>query len=142
MTAQAQVKAPSKMSRAIALYDEIHAPGYKLDGKTQRAVFIERSQKECDLTKNGAGTYYQNISDHKNHGKGLYHRNKPAKKATKAQVKTAEAAVLLALPHLVAHRWMVVNGEGVEVNNFKSRSEAQNFAKVNDLKWADRNKAA
>lgn len=137
------VKAPSKMSRAIKLYEEIHTPGYKLDGKTQRAVFIERSQKECDLTKNGAGTYYQNISDNKNHGKGLYHRNKPAKKKpTKADVKSAEASVLLALPHLEAHRWMAINDQGVEVHNFKTRGEAQNYAKDHGFKWADRTKAA
>ena len=65
-----------------------------------------------------------------------------AKKATKKSVAQAEAEVLLSLPHLAKERWMVVNDAGVEVNNFKSRSEAQAAAKVNGFKWADRSKAA
>lgn len=141
----------SKMSQARVIYNEIHTPGYKLDGKTQRAAFLARAQAEIKdangvvaCSKACAGTYYQNISDHVNKGTGLYHRNKPAKgkKATKKSVAAAEAAVLLSLPHLAKERWMVVNGEGVEVNNFKSRSEAQAAAKVNGFKWADRQKAA
>lgn len=140
----------SKMAQARVIYNEIHTPGYKLDGQTQRAAFIKRAQAEIVDAKTGqvacskhcAGTYYQNISDNVNKGLGLYHRNKPAKKATKKSVAAAEAAVLLSLPHLVKERWMVVNGEGMEVNNFKSRSEAQAAAKVNGFKWVDRNKAA
>ncbi|MNH11438.1 hypothetical protein D3C85_965970 [compost metagenome] len=49
---------------------------------------------------------------------------------------------LLALTHQAAERWMAVNEEGVEINNFKTRSEAQEFAKVNGLKVKDRTKAA
>lgn len=140
----------SKMAQARVIYNEIHAQGYNLGGKTQRAVFLARAQAEIvdpktgvvACSKNCAGTYYQNISDHVNKGKGLYHRNKPAKKVTKQSVADAEASVLLALPHLDKDRWMVVNENGVEVNNFKSRTQAQDFAKVNGFKWADRNKAA
>lgn len=140
----------SKMAQARVIYNEIHTPGYNLAGKTQRAAFIARAQVEIVDKKTGlvacskhcAGTYYQNISDHVNKGTGLYHRNKPAKKATKKSVAQAEAEVLLSLPHLAKERWMVVNDAGVEVNNFKSRSEAQAAAKVNGFKWADRSKAA
>lgn len=139
----------SKMDQARVIYNEIHTQGYNLNGKTQRATFIARAQAEI-TDKNGvvacskhcAGTYYQNLSDHINKGKGLYHRNKPSKKPSKKSVADAEAAVLLSLPHLAKERWMVVNEIGEEVNNFKSRSEAQAAAKVNGFKWADRNKAA
>lgn len=139
----------SKMAQARVIYNEIHTPGYKLDGQTQRAAFIARAQAEIkgkdgvvNCSKHCAGTYYQNISDHVNKGKSLYHRNKPAKKPTKKSVAAAEAQVLLSLPHLAKERWMVLDENGVEVNNFKSRSEAQNAAKVNGGKWADRSKAA
>lgn len=140
----------SKMAQARVIYNEIHTQGYSLNGKTQRATFITRAQAEIVDPKTGvvacskhcAGTYYQNISDHTNKGLGLYHRNKPAKKATKKSVAAAEAAVLLALTHQPQERWVLLNEEGVEVNSFKSRSEAQNAAKVNGQKWADRSKAA
>lgn len=139
----------SKMAQARVIFNEVHTPGYPLQGKTQRAAFLERAQGEIKnkegvvaCSKHCAGTYYQNISDHVNKGKGLYHRNKSAKKVSKADVKAAEQKVLLALPHLEAHRWIVINEHGQEINNFKSRSEAQIFAKDNGMKWADRSKAA
>lgn len=134
----------SKMQLARAIYDEIFSRGYQLNGKTQRAVFIQRAIDEVGMTKNGASTYYQNISNKVNKGMKLYAYNKPAKKKTVTSdvVKAAEKQVLLMLPLLEKQRWMVVDDNGQEVNNFKSRSEAQQFAKVNEMKWLDRNKAA
>ncbi|MNI48293.1 hypothetical protein D3C73_1028510 [compost metagenome] len=97
---------------------------------------------EHEFTKHGAGTYFQNLTNLAA-GQPLYKYNKtkPKAKVTKADVATMEAQLLL-LTHQAAERWMVVNEAGQEVNNFKTRSEAQNFAKVNGLKVADRNKAA
>lgn len=134
----------SKMQLARAIYDEIFSRGYQLNGKTQRAVFIQRAIDEVGMTKNGASTYYQNISNKVNKGMKLYAYNKPTKKKTVTSdvVKAAEKQVLLMLPLLEKQRWMVVDDNGQEVNNFKSRSEAQQFAKVNEMKWLDRNKAA
>lgn len=143
----------SKMSQAISLFEQIHAPGYDLKGKTQRATFIQRAQAEIIDPKTGvvscskhcASTYFQNISNMINKGKALYSYNKykPKSKApTKAEVKAAEQQVLLMLPHLAKERWAVVDEDGQEVNNFKTRGEAQAFAKDHGLKWADRNKAA
>lgn len=132
----------SKMQLAIALFNEIHARGYKLEGRTQRAVFIDRAINEIEMTKNGASTYYQNISNKVNKGMSLYKYNKPAKKVNKKTVKAAEAQVLALLPKLNEHRWYVVNENGVEVNCFEVRAKAQAFAKVNGFKWQDRNKAA
>ena len=127
----------SKMQLAIQLYNEIFAPGYKLDGKTQRAVFIERAITEIEMTKNGASTYYQNISNKVNKGMKLYHYNKPTKKTVdKAEKQAVETAA-----QLEQHRWYVVNEAGEEVNSFESRNKAQVFAKDNNYKWMDRNKA-
>lgn len=138
MTAQAKVK---KIDLARVLYQEIFARGYDLKGKTQRTVFMERAQKEQGLSKHCAGTYYQNLTNEAN-GKPLYKYNKPAKKkATKAEAKEM-AEQLLALTHQAAERWYVTNAEGVEVHNFKTRGEAQKFAKDNGLEWKDRSKAA
>lgn len=139
-----------KMAQARVIFNEVNAQGYNLEGKTQRGAFLARAQAEIRDPKTGvvacskacAGTYYQNISDHVNKGKGLYHRNKPAKKATKKLVAKAEAEVLLSLPFIARERWMVLSVDGVEVADFKSRTEAQAAAKVNGGKWADRNKKA
>lgn len=132
----------NKMSLAKVLFAEIFTPGYQLNGKTQRAEFIARGMAEHAFTKHGAGTYFQNLT---NLAKGLplykYNKTKPKAKTTKADVVAMEAQLLL-LTHQAAERWMAVNEEGQEVNNFKTRSEAQDFAKVNGLKVKDRNKAA
>lgn len=139
MTAQAKV---TKMDLARKLYKEIFTRGYDLKGKTQRATFMERADKELGLSKHCAGTYYQNLTNEAN-GKPLYKYNKtyPKKSTTKADVKTMTDQ-LLALTHQAAERWYCVNVEGVEVHNFKTRGEAQKFAKDNGLDWKDRNKAA
>lgn len=141
-----ETKAPSKMQLARKIYDQIFTRGYNLNGKTQRAAFIERCIAEIGMTKNGASTYYQNISNQVNKGMKLYAYNKSTskskKKVTKAEVVQAEQRILLALPHLNQERWMVVNDGGQEVHCFASRNKAQEFAKVNGLKWKDRNKVA
>lgn len=138
MTAQPKV---AKIVLARALFQEIFTRGYDLKGKTQRATFMERADKELGMSKHCAGTYYQNLTNEAN-GKPLYKYNKPAKKKpTKAEAQEM-ADQLLALTHQAAERWYVTNTEGVEVHNFKTRGEAQKFAKDNGLEWKDRNKAA
>lgn len=138
-----ETKAPSKMQLARKVYDEIFTRGYNLNGKTQRSVFIERCIDEIGMTKNGASTYYQNISNQVNKGMKLYAYNKPStkKKVTKQEVVQAEQK-LLALPLLSEERWMVIDEKGQEVNCFSSRTKAQTFAKDNGMKWLDRNKVA
>lgn len=139
-----EIKKVTKMSLGKTLFAEIFTPGYDLKGKTQRAEFIERGMKEHEFTKHGAGTYFQNLTNLAA-GKPLYKYNKTKPKAkaatTKADVSAMEAQLLL-LTHQASERWMAVNEEGVEINNFKTRSEAQKFAKDNGLKVADRSKAA
>jgi len=137
-----EIKKVTKMSLGRVLFKEIFTPGYDLKGKTQRAEFIERGMKEHAFTKHGAGTYFQNLT---NAAKGeplyKYNKAKPKAKTTKADVAAMEAQLLLT--HQVAEeRWMTVNAEGQHVSSFKTRSEAQEFAKVNGLKVADRDKAA
>lgn len=137
-----EIKKVTKMSLAKVLFAQIFTPGYDLKGKTQRAEFIERGMKEHEFTKHGAGTYFQNLTNLAA-GKPLYmyNKTKPKAKTTKADVAAMEAQLLLT--HQVAEdRWMTVNAEGQHVSSFKTRSEAQEFAKVNGLKVADRNKAA
>lgn len=134
----------TKMSLGKILFDQIFTKGYDLKGKTQRAEFIERGMKEHGFTKHGAGTYFQNLSNLAK-GEPLYKYNKSKPKAKPTTTKSDVAAMegqLLALTHQASERWMAVNEEGVEINNFKTRTEAQNFAKVNGLKVKDRTKAA
>lgn len=132
----------TKMSLAKVLFAEIFSQGYQLNGKTQRAEFIARGMAEHEFTKHGAGTYFQNLT---NLAAGkplyLYNKTKPKVAKTKADVAAAEAQLLLT--HQVAEeRWMTVNAEGHHVSSFKTRTEAQEFAKVNGLKVKDRTKAA
>ena len=140
MTEATQIKKVSKMSLAAVLFNEIFARGYDLKGKTQRSTFIERAMKEQGLSKHCASTYFQNLSN-KHNGQPLYKYNKNKKKAAKEVVQHLEQAVLL-LTSQAKERWMVVNAEGVEVHNFKSRAVAQSFAKDNGFVWKDRNKVA
>lgn len=132
----------TKMSLAKVLFDQIFTQGYQLNGKTQRAEFIARGIAEHAFTKHGAGTYFQNLT---NLAKGQplykYNKTKPKAKTTKADVAAMEAQLLLTHQE-ATERWMAVNAEGQHVSSFKTRTEAQDFAKVNGLKVKDRTKAA
>lgn len=129
----------SKMTEARKIFTEIFTRGYKLpEGKTQRAHFIARAVAEIPMTQHGAATYYQNLSNEAN-GQSTYKYNKPSKKSKKAVAKVEN--VVLALTHQATERWMAVNDKGYEVNSFPTRAKAQEFAKVNGLKWKDRQAA-
>lgn len=159
----AEAKAPSKMDICKELYAEVFAKGYDLGGKSQRAVFIARAIAEKGMTKNGANTYYQNISNAQR-GKGLYKYNKYVGKAgskpaeakapvagkaeeagldlpgtgapvvSKADIKNAEEQATKTATDLTL-RWQLLNGEEV-VNSFATRNEAKKAA-VGGLTWAD-----
>lgn len=134
-----EVKTTSKMAQARVIFNEIFTRGYKLpQGKTQRAHFIARAIAEIPMSQHGAATYYQNLSNAAK-GESTYKYNKPSKKTKKAVAKVEE--VVLALTHQATERWMAVNEAGYEVNSFPTRAKAQEFAKVNGLKWKDRQAA-
>ena len=157
-------KGPSKMAICEELYKEVFTPGYDLGGKSQRAVFIARAIAEKGMTKNGANTYYQNLSNAAR-GKGKYKYNKYVGKAgsksaeakttaapttpaetgldlpgsgapvvSKADIKNAEALAAKTTIDL-SLRWQVLDGEEV-VNSFATRAEAKKAA-VNGLTWSD-----
>lgn len=92
--ATVEQKAPNKMSRCRAIFNEIRAEGYALpEGKSPRKNFIERSIAEVEVSEACATTYYNNLQREAKGGK-LY---VPAKKAaTVAQVQGAEAEALAA----------------------------------------------
>lgn len=145
-------KVPSKMELCKALYKEVFAKDYDLQGKSQRAVFIARAQSELGMTKNGANTYYQNISNAERGGE-LYKYNKyerkgkaapkanaddenntglppvagtPAPKPapTKAQVKAAEGQANKTGAD-ISQRWQLKDPKGNVVNSFSSREKAK-----------------
>ena len=69
----------SKMDQAKVIYDEVYGnKDYDLQGKSQRAVFIERAMDEAGLTDAGARSYLQNLRNVHVHGKSLYEYNKRA----------------------------------------------------------------
>lgn len=158
-------KAPSKMALAKVIYDEVFAPGYDLDGKSQRYRFIERVMAEVpNASKNLANTYYQNISNMKR-GKALYAYNTyQSKKSSdkgegaptntnqapaselpgaagqalsKAAVRKAEEQATKTAVDLTK-RWQVKDGNGNVINTFDTRKEAKDEAdKGETWTWAD-----
>lgn len=159
-TAPAATKPKSKMELCEELFNEVFKPGYDLGGKSQRAVFIARAMAEKGMTKNGANTYYQNLSNAAR-GKGKYKYNKYVGKAgsksdaakttkpeaeagldlpgagagpTKAGIKAAEQQAGKTTADLTK-RWHVLDGTEV-VNSFDTRNAAKKAA-VGGLTWAD-----
>lgn len=154
----AEAKAPSKMDLCAKLYEEVFAKGYDLEGKSQRAVFIRRAIAELSMTKNGANTYYQNLSNAAR-GQGKYKYNKYVSKAgskadaaekvgagdagldlpgsgkpSKGQIAEAEKGLAKTTLDLT-QRWQVLDGTEV-VNSFATRSAAKKAA-VDGLTWVD-----
>lgn len=147
----------TKMDHSRILFAEIYAPGYKLKmegAKSQRSEFVKRAMAEFGATKNGAATYFQNLSNEAK-GQPLYKYS-----AKKKDVQTAEgqlnqttdtAAANLPKPEAAdnnnsvaegepgAFRWTCVNEADEEVASFPIRKSAQEYAKQNNLKQGDRN---
>lgn len=113
----------SKMQQAQAIYNEVYAKGYDLQGKSERAVFMDRVVAELGMTKHGANTYHQNLRNMNVHGKSLYEYNKTAKKVVKDEAPE--------------HRWYVVDESGDFLVSFPTRSKAQEHAKSVGGKWRD-----
>lgn len=143
-------EAPTKMDHAKKLFNEIFTPGYKFkhqDAKSQRGEFIKRAMAEFGMTKAGAGTYYQNLSNNIHKGEKLY-KYTPKKKGDVAgaegQLKTTTAQADASkdlTPNggdIGKFRWIVENAEGTELESWATRSEAQGRAKELGVEWADR----
>lgn len=147
-------KPMTKMEHARVLFNEIYAPGYKFKvegSKSQRNEFVKRAIAEFAMTKNGAATYFQNLS---NEAKGEKLYKYGSKKTTKAgteqaegQLKTTTASAGEALDNnnsasegeIGKFRWTVRNEAGEEVASFPVRKTAIDYAKTNGLKQGDRN---
>ena len=99
-----------------------------------RARVIARFKAELSMSPQGASTYFQNCKT-----KAAGQKVKHYYKRRTAVAKTALEAVLL-LTHQPQERWAAVQGD-VAIG-FKTRTEAQNFSKVNGTKVVDMKKAA
>lgn len=157
-TAQAPAAAPaapmSKMDHSRILFAEIYAPGYKLKmegAKSQRSEFVKRAMAEFGATKNGAATYFQNLS---NEAKGQPLYKYTPKKKTKAGTEQAEGQLADTTAQggaaadlnnssgegeIGKFRWTVSNEAGEEVASFPIRKTAIEYAKTNGLVQGDRN---
>lgn len=127
------VQTINKAAIALDIYKEELAQG---EDKL-RARCIKRFKAELSMGDAGASTYFQNM---KKKAAGLkvphyYKRKTPVK----AEVAKAVESLLL-LTHQASERWIAVQN-GVEIS-FRTRGEAQKFAKENGAEWKDRNKAA
>lgn len=124
-------KPVSKADVAKAIFDQVHAEDYDLNGASPRACFIQRAMEEAHLTKNGASTYYQNFMNEAR-GKKRYSytpKRKSEETVTKADVKRAEEAVKATVDSSL--RWHVVNEGGELVSTHKSRTGARNEVQHN-----------
>lgn len=101
---------------------------------------------EVGLTDKGANTYIQICKDRMldkdpHAGRKLANKNsRLAKKSTVDQTieVVAEEAVVEEQPTVdLSKRWVVGSSKTELVNSFDTRSQAQEFAKVNSLKWFD-----
>lgn len=101
-----------------------------------RARVIARFKAELSMSSPGASTYFQNCKTKAAGGKVKHYY----KAKTKTTVQQTAAETVLLLTHQPAGRW-AAEQNGVVVT-FKTRTEAQSFAKVNECKWMDLNKAA
>lgn len=159
--AQAPAAAPaepmSKMAHSRILFAEIYAPGYKLKmegAKSQRSEFVKRAMAEFGATKNGAATYFQNLSNEAK-GEPLY-KYTPKKKTTAAGTQQAEGQLQQTTEQagqaadqnnsasegaIGEFRWTVSNEAGEEVASFPIRKTAIEYAKANGLVQGDRNLA-
>lgn len=128
------VQTINKAEIALTIYKEELAQGEE----KLRARCIKRFKAELSMGDAGASTYFQNM---KKKAAGLkvphyYKRKTPVKASQVASMTEA----LLALTHQASERWIAVQN-GVEIG-FRTRGEAQAFAKTNGIEWKDRNKAA
>lgn len=164
-TTTTEAAAPNKMQRCAELYKEIFTRGYDLKGKSQRSNFIERAQAEVGMTKAGAATYFQNLSN-KNKGEDLYKYNNKKKTNTNEEVKGKEEQTNTTTVQANAaanaeenkgpvdekpvqrdgerqaevgtHRWIVMNAAEEEIDSFPTRAQAKAAASADNLQWADR----
>lgn len=127
------VQTINKAAVAQSIFVEEAAKG---DDKL-RARVIARFKAELGMGAPGASTYFQNCKT-KAAGAKVKHYYK-AKGNKAAKVVEMEAQLLL-LTHQATDRWAALQGD-VAIG-FKTRTQAQDFAKVNELKVIDRNKAA
>lgn len=150
-------KQPSKMELARDLFAEVFAKGYNLDGKSQRQVFITRAINEIGLSKAGANTYFQNLSN-ESRGEPLYKYNKyeskkpeadtpveqapvAEKKPTKAAVKKADAEAQSTAVDLTK-RYQILNHKKQVVHSFATKRAADKYASQSDkLEVQDSKKA-
>lgn len=154
--AAAPAKPMTKMDHSRILFAEIYAPGYKFKvegSKSQRNEFVKRAIAEFGATKNGAATYFQNLSNEAK-GQPLY-KYTSSKKKDVAKVEgqleqtTNEAKGALidnnnsaAEGAIGEFRWTCNNEAGEEVASFPIRKAADEYAKANGLVRGDRNLAA
>lgn len=148
-------KVMTKMDHSRVLFAEIYAPGYKLKmegAKSQRSEFVKRAMAEFGATKNGAATYFQNLS---NEAKGQPLYKYGAKKKTdvagaegQLEQTTNQGGAAADLNESKSEgaigefRWTVSNEAGDEVASFPIRKAADEYAKANGLVRGDRNLAA
>ena len=152
----APAKEMTKMDHSRILFAEIYAPGYKLKmegAKSQRSEFVQRAMAEFGATKNGAATYFQNLSNEAK-GQPLYKYTPKKKEATagaegqltdttnQAGKGADDQNKANAEGEVGKFRWTVSNEAGEEVASFPIRKAAQEYAKTNGLVQGDRNIAA
>lgn len=142
----------TKMDHARKLFAEVYSQGYKFKvegSKSQRNEFVKRAIAEFGMTKNGAATYFQNLSNEAK-GEKLYKYTSKKKadvpgaegqltETTNAANTAADNNKSAAEGAIGEFRWTCNNEAGEEVASFPVRKTADEYSKANGLVRGDRN---
>jgi hypothetical protein len=113
-----------KIDLAEVLFKEVHLQGHE----KPRAVFMKRAQKELELSKNCAASYYQMLK-YEADGKGTRYKHHNKKKVEPIAEVIVEETATEEVATNDGKSWVAIKGEVVEY--FGSRNAARKFNSEN-----------
>lgn len=133
-----KTKQPSKTTLARSIFRSVMNDDTIVQAE-KRKVALLRFKTEAQITDKAAQTYYRICLDMST-GKDPHEGRKKANKARSVLLKGQQEVVEEKPPVDLSKRWLVGSDRENLVGSFESRAKAQDFAKVNSMKWFDSQK--
>lgn len=144
-----QVKKVSKATQAWSIFRAVNNDA-TVPAELKRKTALARFKEEAGITDKAAQTYYRICTD-RAAGVDPHAGRKLANKARSVLLKgqpvdstpevVAEVEEVIEQPAVdLSNRWLVGTDRNNLTGSFKSRAEAQQFAKDNSIKWFDATK--
>jgi hypothetical protein len=141
-----QVKKVSKTTQAWSIFRAVNNDA-TVPAELKRKTALDRFKSEAGITDKAAQTYYRICTD-RAAGSDPHAGRKLANKARSVllkgqpvdQVEEVVAEVVEQPTVDLSNRWLVGSDRNNLTGSFKSRAEAQQFAKDNSIKWFDATK--